>query len=407
MSIHQWIQTALLVQRVPPRSGLFVLGVLVAAGPLAADRWWANADQQLSSASPSVPSSAAGPICDSRPGPSRWLPVGEASYQRSHEYGREADDWLHVVKDVVVDDGLAWLFDAGRGRVVTLDAEDLSPVRTFGRIGEGPGEIARDASVPAMMSYYWTVRFIGANAGLVVLYDRQELQLHTDEGELLWQRPWPDDSNMFRWGVQNVDLFDDGTVLVMADSVDASDRGVRPLRVLGVTGPDEDPVLFGERLVRLPWPPPRSRGAVPSMSSHGPCVVTTDGAESYLHLLNVRTGAVDSLGMPPFEVPALGDDEGVVIPGVSRRDPARGNDPVPIRWIHLIVDPDGTIWVRKWTPYGSGIVDVAAVDIDDGSVAEFSLPAFPWAFAGPGAYLAVETDPETDELLSTRYTLSR
>lgn len=395
----------------PPSGALLVLGMLVGAGPLAADAQEAGAHERLSSASPSVPLSGAGPICESRPGPSRWPPGEGASYEPSHEYGRGADDWLHVVKDVVVDDGVAFVFDAGRGRVVALNTEDLTPVRTFGRIGEGPGEIAREASVPAMMFYRPTLRYIGAEGGRVVLYDRRELQLHTDEGELLWQRPWPDDSNMMLYGIQNVDVLDDGTVIVMSDSTEMVGPNPRRLRVSSVTGPREEPVLLRDRTLDLPLTTTRNRQANPVMASRGTCVVTTDGAEPYLHLLDVRTEAVDSLRLPTFEVPDVEDEEGVVIPGMARRDPAEIDDRDVIRWVDMVVDPDGTIWVRKWVPrwlrYEPGNVNVVAVDIDDGSVTEFSLPAFPWAFAGPGAYLTVEEDPETEELLLKRYSLSR
>jgi len=246
---------------------------------------------------------SSGPVCASRPAGSRWVPNG-GTYSRSAEYGREQGEWFQGTKGVAFGGGRAYLFDTGRGRVTVLD-DVLQPLHSFGRTGRGPGEVAPDAHLP-FLPRYWTQRFIGTDGTRVALYDRAELQLYGTDGRLIWQRRWPDDSDMVSYGVRSVTPLEDGPVLVLVDSVDFAGPKPRRLQMWSVVNEEQAPELLAEREIPIPATDRTlARQARPFMANSGSCVVTSDGAERYLHVVNIRTGAADSLRLPDYEVPGL------------------------------------------------------------------------------------------------------
>lgn len=349
----------------------------------------------------------AGPVCSSRPAGTRWDPDG-VSYAAAGEYGRSEDTWIGSAVDLSYSEGRAYLLDAGRARVAVLD-EDLNAVDAFGRGGHGPGEISDDIDLP-FLPRYWQRRFIGSAGARVALYDRREIQVHTADGDLLGQRTWPDDSQMVVYGVRLVSPIPSGGTVVVVDSVDFAGDAPRRIQVWKLEEIRADPVLIAER--RLPLPVRSrtlAREARPLAAFADHCLATTDGAGPFLHLTNVVTGASDSLRMPAYEVPNLGehaDDNAVALPFATDQAPDPG-DRSPIRWTDLAVDPDGFVWVKKWAPHRSRIVDVIVLDPSDGSWREVSLPAFPRAFIRPGEFLGIVEDPETDEQLVVKYVLQR
>lgn len=91
---------------------------------------------------------------------------------------------------------------------------------------------------------------------------------------------------------------------------------------------------------------------------------------------------------------------GFQMPDVTKVQPA-----ALWKWVDLTVDPDGHVWIKPWVRPENDAPGTKVLRVDPSTrrVEKVRLPSFPKAFGAPGVDYVIETDPDTDELLVTRY----
>lgn len=352
--------------------------------------------------------------CLPRPGGSRWA-AAPGEYVRTALYGQEPNGWLASVAGLVVaPDGDVIVYDAASARVVVL-SEALEPRKEFGRRGEGPGEFS-GLSVPAAAASEFSL--LDATDSLIFVHDGKAVEVFNRDGTphdhvsgLIGGIAPPFTLRAIR--AEGPDL------LYAYDSVAVQGHVQRRLQTWAVTGdartlvlelPLKNPPMPGGMVYAHP------REARPLWGIHGRCVLMGDGSSERILVYDRETARVDTLSLPPHEVPAPAIDRRRARAHSQVRDFAasrgipfpdlEGVEPAAVwRWSELVVDPDGYAWIRPWSPPNQDENDqeILRIDIRSGHVEEQRVPAFPRAFGAPGVFYAIEKDPNTDEVLVTRY----
>lgn len=356
---------------------------------------------------------SAGSACTSAPA-SRWA---GGAYERTAVYGKEPQGWLSSVNGVAATpDGRVAVLDGSAARVVVLDG-DLRPVREFGRRGGGPGELAPDALM-GMQGLQRTFNYLEAtdsalfvyNAGAVSVFgwDGQHRTRHGDlRGGFIAPftfRAMRAGSRGFLYGYDTLDMTGGRGHRMQTWAVRDDGRRRLVAEVPAISPPMQGTTFqVGTRQARALW------------AAHGSCVAMSDGGSAWLARVDAGSGTVDTLPLPPHDVP--------------RYDPARdmqmtqrmaglqgalgggarikgGLAPTLLsRWTEMVIDPDGYLWIRPWTPAEAreSPVDAFRISLQTGQAQPAQLPAFPQAFGRAGEFYAVEKDPDTDELLLVQY----
>lgn len=350
------------------------------------------------------PTRETGLRCASGRSRSRWVAAGDV-YRRRQDFGRDPQ-WLGTLAGVGADDGRVFVFDEGKPAIVELDSR-LRPTHEFGRNGDGPGEISGGIFMP-FMSRIWDRNFLGFRDSAITVFDREEVEVFAQDGTFRYRVEAPHGYGPFQFGLRYVEPDGPDAILIVNDSVDVMGRAPRRLQVWRVAreGPQQRRTLLWS--VELPWQQgpagleTLAREARPLWSRWKHCQAATDGSGPFLMVYDEQAPGLDSLPLPAWPVPDYGDHADDRFRPSFAKGPAGGPSAI-LRWMDLVVDPDGWAWVRAWTGRESGEVVVFAVSLSSGEVVRIQPPAFPRAFGAPGEYYAAEVAPETDEQLLVRY----
>ena len=356
-----------------------------------------------------------GPLagCQSRANGSRW--GGPGAYVRDAEYGREPNGWLAGVSGIATtSDGRVAVLDGASARVVVL-SPSLAQVREFGRRGNGPGELTQ-RQLFRIQRTLRTFNHVAATESEIYVYDGGAIEVFGWDGAFKRHISGMRGGSFLPFTLRGLQPRPQ-ELLYGFDSLDIAGAKGHRLQTWSVTGNHRR--LLAE--LALPAPPLRGnsfhvsgRQARALWAAGSDCVAMADGASEWVLRMNRLSGRSDTVRLPRHAVPRYreGDDDeeaerlgqlrGPMVRGMGR---ASGPPTALMRWVDMAVDPDGWLWVQPWvaSPSPARGVPVLRVSLQTGRAESDTVPAFPHAFGPPGTFYSLEKDPETDEVLLTRY----
>lgn len=359
-------------------------------------------------------SGAPGTACAFSPAPSRWAGGG---YGRAAVYGREPG-WLSSVTGLAATaDGRVAVLDGNAARVVVLQGP-LRAVREFGRRGGGPGELQPNALM-GMQGLQRTFNYLEATDTALFVYNAGGIDVFGWDGRFRRQYGGLTGGYIAPFTVRAMQAAPRG-VLYGYDTLDVSGGRGHRLQTWVALGDDR------RRLVaEVPMTPPPMRGTTFQVgtrqaralwAARNGCAAMSDGGSPWVARVDAGTGRVDTLRLPRHDVPPYDPAaDSRMSERMSRLGGAlgargrvgAGMEPTLLaRWTEMVIDPDGYLWIRPWSPpeqREGQPVAALRVSLRTGAVERETLPAFPQAFGPPGVFYAVEKDAETDELLLVMY----
>lgn len=353
--------------------------------------------------------------CESREGGSRWS-SGGASYRATATYGTQSEAWLYEAAGVAVVDSLVFVYDAPQSRVVMLD-DQLRPVRSFGRRGQGPGELA-SVMDRGRRGIGW--KWIDGSGDSLLVFDGTRLQFFSPDGRFLVQgsraaldRGWVSDEtprlHYWRGRLLSTQGGYDTPILRRPrdrytwELIDIAGGNARPIVSLRLTplpaGPNDVPFLGPEQ-------------ALPLWDAAGGCVVATDGTGAWLVRATVTGGRTDTLALdlPSVRLPTVDREEVARLMRMAGKGgPAPYIEATALRRLEaLAIDPDGYAWLLPLqdSSHVPGGVEVVRISLSTGAAERDTVPQFPAEFGAPGVFYARTNDRHSGEATVTRYTLS-
>jgi len=352
-----------------------------------------------------VSSTRSGPACVSRAEGSRWA----GTYRVGGVFGDTDEEALSGIflAGIAATDSVVYVLELGRPRLWLL-RPDLTPVRTVGREGRGPGEWKFFPPSNQGGSMGW----VNADSTRVLLFDGTRVQEFGPEGRFRRLALTERTATGISFGQSRL-RFTGGNLLYSDGGYDASGPTHRRAEPVGgkslwrvrVRDRSHDRAVLTLGLV----PIPRGRGIGPTQArplwdARGACVVASDGAEPLLLSASVDGSRPDTAkvelperwGDPESDAAAL---RGALPPGARIEQPT-----VRVRIRDLILDPDGYVWLLPVQP-GEGIqggVEVVRVAVANGRSERDTVPAFPRAFGRPGVFYA-ETYADDGSIRVVRY----
>lgn len=332
--------------------------------------------------------------CSSHLEGSRWASAG--AYRKTAVIGRDEADWLNEAGGVAVHDSLVFIYDPPEGRIRVL-TEALTPVRTFGRRGGGPGEMRSFTAMGTLgPQWQWT-----AMAGdTLLVFDGLAVHRFSLDGRFL--------GRAYGAAVQRTDLNDGSPVIAQVNGALLSSWGGYFLvalqepsdryrwSILRHTTGRPDSVLS----LQLK-PLPSGRNGVPF---NGPeqaepvwgwsrdCVVATDGSGGWLVRADLDGPGLDTVTfeLPDVELPKIDKEEVARLSGMASKGQGGYLEPTALRRVSsLVVDPDGYAWIlpaQEWRRETG--LRIVRVSLATGQAEHDTVPAFPIAFGRPGVYYA-------------------
>jgi len=352
-----------------------------------------------------VGSAPSGPACASRPGGSRWA----GTYRAAGVFGDTDEEALTgiVLAGIAATDRAVYVLELGHPRLWLL-RPDLTPVRTVGREGRGPGEWKFFPPAAQGGSMGW----VNADSTGIRLFDGTRVQEFGPEGSFRRLATTERAAAGISPGQSRL-RYAGGALLYSAGGYDA--MGVAHRRAEPVGGKSLWTVRAREgsreHVVLTLGLVPLRRGAGlgptqarPLWDAHGECVVAADGAGPLLVSASVHGGRQDSanVALPERWGNAASDAaglQGALPPGVRVEPPT-----APVRVRDLILDPDGYAWLLPVQPaerVPAG-VEVVRVEVASGRSVRDTVPAFPRAFGPPGVFYA-ETYAQDGAIHVVRY----
>lgn len=318
---------------------------------------------------------------------------------------------LESVHGVSSNRGQVVLYDGAAPRLFVLD-DALRSRSHFGRVGGGPGELV-DRLLPGAQPY--TANPVLLTDSLIYLADANALKIYRHDGTFVRQ-----DSRIRSRAPITFDIL--GLHVAKFGLVYAHERsdymeGVRTVDTWVIDSNERKRIYSfelparGERIGQKVSFYAGPREARPLWGAFGNCAFVGDGASSWLLRIDLPSGRVDSLRIPPHEVPPYRPDpkrDAAMQRFFREREiPNRATRPPQAlrRYAGLIVDPDGHIWIKPWRAPNEKVSPVFRIDPQGNAYVE-SLPAFPIAFGPAGVFYAIDKDPETDEVLLIRYEIT-
>lgn len=336
---------------------------------------------------------------------SRWSADG-STYVRSAVFGQAADGWLIDLTGIAATEHNVFLYDATGARVHVLSPM-LRPVHSFGRKGAGPGELAVSVMRRMDPHRHFTANSIAVDDTLVYVHDGRNIEAFRHDGSYV-DRVAAATERMVKFSLGRLQPTRHG-LLYSFDSLDVSGTGKRRLQTWRVLRSGTELVhsvpLWGPVVVNgryTGW----SRDPRPLWGAFSHCLAWSDGVSHMVVRTNLVSTVADTVALPTHDVPPGDYDPSIT--ATMLRDmgrtppPPRPRDAPLWRWSGLIIDPDGHIWVRPWTPDGRLETPVYRID-PQGNVHLEDIPEFPMAFGPPGVFYARDKDADTDEILVVRY----
>jgi hypothetical protein len=339
--------------------------------------------------------------CESRAEGSRWATAG--AYRQTAVIGNGETDWFNEIGGVAIRDDLVFVYDPPEGRITVL-TEALTPVRSFGRRGGGPGEMTSFTAMGRLgPQWQWT-----AMAGdTLIVFDGLAVHRFSPDGRFLGRE--------YNAAVQRNDLNDGSPAIAWVNGALLSSWGgyyLAALRepsdryrwsILHHTSGRPDSVLS----LQLEPLPSRRQGvgfngpeqARPVWGWSRDCVVAMDGSGGWLVRADLDGPGLDTVNfaLPEVELPRIDKEELARVSGMASKGQGGYVGPTALQRVSsLVVDPDGYAWIlpaQEWTQ-ASGL-RIVRVSLATGQAEVDTVPAFPIAFGRPGVYYARTNSPIT------------
>lgn len=294
---------------------------------------------------------------------------------------------------ILIRDSSIFVFDLALGQLVRLDPAGRVLARA-GRTGRGPGEFNPS---PGMLSG----DFIGAHGDTVIAYDGRSVHRFTVGGKHVNSKPIPAIARPFLESPNRMRV-DDGVAYI--ESMRSMDRqggrmSALPNRYFHVWRMKEDSVET-VAVLDLPQLPRLGAGgffgspaeARPSWDMRAGCLALMDGSTARLVLVDVRSGARDTvaLALPErfVDVDAANatlPPEALPGPNVELPEPA-----LLARFVDLRLSPDGWLWLRPVAPEG----EIWRYHLTARQFSIDTVAGFPRGFTLSGAAFRTEMDDE-------------
>jgi hypothetical protein len=310
--------------------------------------------------------------------------------------GRGETNWLNEVGGVAVHGDLVFVYDPPEGRITVL-TETLTPVRTFGRRGGGPGEMNAIATM-GMLGPQW--QWTTTAGDTLVVFDGRAVHRFSADGRFLGRE--------YNAAVQRSDLNDGSPAIARVNGALLSSWGgyyLAALRepsdryrwsILRHTSGRPDSVLslqlepLPSRRNGVPFTGPEQ--AEPVWGWSRDCVVATDGGGGWLVRANLDGPGLDTVTfeLPDVEPPVIDKEEVGRLSGMASKGQGGYIEPTLRKRVSsLVVDPDGYAWVLPAQERAEGAgLQIVRVSLATGQAAYDTVPAFPIAFGRPGVFYA-------------------
>lgn len=291
-----------------------------------------------------------------------------------------------------------FVLDLAQGRVVRLDST-AHIIASFGRSGDGPGELARAHSTS--IGYLTSPDWIAVRSESLFVFDGRSVHVLATDGTLLAQ--WSVGARAGAGVSTRLRMLRNGIVVDVHRGFDPSDRVrlIRPNRSFRLIRVLPESVTV---LAHFPLPPApiTAEGTIfegpaearPLWDVVGQCIVVIDGSSPTLTLIDTESGARETRLLPlperfvdvkqananmPFEGMTVGP-----IPAPAR----------PKRVSELTLDRAGWIWMRPTPPAPApeAGIEVWRYHIPTGRFMFDTLPAFPRLLDASGRVVGVATD---------------
>ena len=184
-----------------------------------------------------------------------------------------------------------------------------------------------------------------------------------------------------------------GDVLFSAGGYDFSRGGTSPVITLWSTSGARPRQVAALPLPKLPGrlPAISSEQARPRWDANGGCVVLSDGASPTLIRVDRASGAADTLPLPlpDRDPPPLSEEEQRAAAAAGARGVPEPSAPLRVR--DLIIDPDGTVWIRPIQPDPpiDGGIEVIRLAASTGEQRSIQSPHSPVRLARLACFMAL------------------
>ena len=335
---------------------------------------------------------------------SRWSASSGAGYSPTQVYGTEKNDWLVGANGIAAVSGRLFVYDAAEARVHVLN-DSMRKLSSFGRRGDGPGELA----IPRVFldrSSYLSHNLVTVDDSLLYVYDGRGIQSYGHDGTyrqtLASVRAGLGAYTLLRMHASRHGLF------FAYDSLNlrGSDRRLQSWRVSHGGEPVlvHDAKLIAPRISGLAASY-SDQDARPIWAMYGTCLIWGDGSSLTVERRDLASGRSVTFNLPnhsvarretdPKTLKKLAERMGVPVPETS--------GPGPIwRWANAVVDPDGHVWVNPWSATGRPQGHVLRID-PAGKIHREEMVEFPAAFGPPGVFYSISRNVATREVTITRY----
>lgn len=336
---------------------------------------------------------------------SRWEPSGRG-YRKTAEYGLATSRWLGGLAGVAHADSVLVASDLSHPQVLILDP-GLERARSFGRSGDGPGELPRFS--PQMLSVTspdWTT----VRGDTIIVYDGERLSKFALDGRFLGYIAREGDLARLAPWESRLRAAPEGVFFPIGGYLSDETRRENPV-------PWSLKRLAGERVYEvldlyLPALPRRQGGstvrtglqAVPLWDVHGGCAIAADGQGRWL--VRATTDGVNRDRIPvhlpdPRRSEAELAEERMLAGQASGR--TKLPEPTALRRIQaLIVDPDGFVWILPVQPdwRTASELEVYLVSLATAETVVDTVPSFPKAFGPSGTYYGELRGPDREVVLA-------
>jgi hypothetical protein len=337
---------------------------------------------------------------------SRWASSGRG-YRKTAEYGLATSRWLGGLAGVAHAESVLVASDLSQPQVLILDP-GLERARSFGRSGDGPGELARFS--PQMLSVTspdWTA----VRGDTIIVYDGERLSKFALDGRHLGYIAREGELARLAPGESRLRATPEGVFFPIGGYLSPETRPENPVpwslkRLAGQ-------MVYGVLDLSLPALPRRQGGstvrvglqAVPLWDVHGGCVIAADGQGRWL--VRATTDGVNRDRIPvhlpdPRRSEAELAEERML---AGQASPGRTKLPEPtaLRRIQaLIVDPDGFVWLLPVQPdwRAASELEVYLVSLATAETVVDTVPSFPKVFGSSGTYYGEIRGPDREVVLA-------
>ncbi|TVP53531.1 MAG: hypothetical protein EA351_15045 [Gemmatimonadales bacterium] len=326
---------------------------------------------------------------------SRWATPAEEGWLETAQFGVDPQHWLDGVSGIAYDPEVGvGVYEGRQGQIWILD-DDLTPVRSFGQIGEGPGELEEVLGVFGRWPYPFR-DLLAILDGRIYVSDQRGLHVFASDGEFVETIVRIEGSGMgMAMGFGLRFLSPSAHEILLGHSI--AEFGNWSAETFRTDRVDPSGQVSAMDSLVIRWPPnPAGQGIVnearPIWAARGRCVVFGDGHSPWLLRLDLNTGQADTLHLPDRDIRFEGRDfpeeaRGLIAGRLGTSTAASAMQ----KWSAVGIDPDGHIWLLGRREHGEDGPEFFRIG-SDGEIVPESLAVFPRAFGPPGVIYSAQYD---------------